>query len=210
MTAATDSTDIEAEDTTDGKGKRTRERTRGEAFIMRVAAEHRRRATAQLRHWQPGTIDPAMIAITRDATPAEYPAWALTAKLFVTTNTQSPTAKWYGFHGNGIGRWAFWAKPRQGSGKPDPQMERMIAALTRATTFDDVAQLLTGLARATSRTTPDWRVVLADLTEWCDPSRRDAVRYRWAQGFYTPTEAEAKDTATDETTAETETETEHS
>ena len=93
-------------------------------------------------------------------------------------------------------------------------MERMIAALARDH-VDDVAELLTGLARATSRTTPDWRVVSAprSLTEWCDPSRRDAVPIPLGRRASTPQlKPEAKDAARQpsQTTAETETETEHS
>lgn len=165
--------------------KATRPITRESAFIRRVAAAHHAGGTAALRRWRPGDIDASVIALTQDATPQEYPAWALVAKLFILTN-RGGEESWYGENGNGIGRWAFWAKPRDNTGKADRQMERILTTLTRAESFDEIARALTALATATTQTTPNWHKVLTEVVAWTDPSQRGAVRYRWAQDFYTP------------------------
>ncbi len=178
------------------------EPSREVAFIRRLIAAHHSGGSAQLRRWQPGTVDVAMIALTQDATVQEYPAWALTAKLFVTLNTKDPTKELFGYGGTGIGKWAFFSKPRLDSGAPNPQAERILNALIRAQTFEALDQAMTALARMTTDTLPGWFRVLDELTQWCDPQRRDAVRYRWAQDFHTPYKRapKSKDTSTGEDT----------
>lgn len=171
--------------TTTTTGEPAKEVSREAAYLRRVMAAHHDGSTAALRRWRPGTFDPAVVALTQDATPTEYDSWALAGKLFVLTS-RGPSDTWLGENNNGIGRWTYWAKPRDSDGKLDPQAERIIKTITRTESFTVLAQALTGLAAMTTQTTPNWLKVLRELTAWQDPSMRTQVRYVWAQDFYTP------------------------
>lgn len=170
--------------TTESKAE-SRSDTREAELMRRVYRAHKKGDTTHLRRWRPGVVDVNVIALTQDASPREYPVWALTAKLFVLVG-RGLEETWVNRkgRGTGIGRWAYFAKPRN-NGKADPQCERLLVSLTRAETLDEVHDALVALASVSTQA-PDWFQVLNELTEWTYPHRREQVRYRWAQQFHTP------------------------
>lgn len=160
-----------------------RELTREDRFIGRLAAAHYSRTIGSLMHWHPGQIDTRVIAITQDASEEEYTPWALAAKAFALFHAGRRDAR-YGHAGTGIGGWA-----RRVDADP-VAVERLITALTRAQAPLDLDRALTVLARMSPRSPrfcPHWQTVLAELTGWADPTRRDHVRFTWARDYYTYT-----------------------
>lgn len=155
-------------------------------FILRLAHAHRNRALSALLRWNYPTVDRQVIALTQDASRADYLLYAQVGKAFATWHS-GKTDVHYGKGGTGLGRAMRQIGRPGGYGPSDPAAVRTIAALLEATTT-------TRLACALDRTfahlrgvdhPPHWTTLVADLRDWTNPETRDDVRFRWGQQFYT-------------------------
>lgn len=156
---------------------------RDERYVRRLAHAHKSRSAglAAARRWRPGVIDHRIAELTcldtEPASAAEYPSWAQTAKLFALWHGGRSQVG-YGYAGDGIGRWAHQL------GVGDLSAERLIARITAATTPAALDTALSALAARRTPRPPHWQTVLAELTGWADPTKRDAIRFSWSRDFY--------------------------
>jgi hypothetical protein len=77
-------------------------------------------------------------------------------------------------------------------GIKDPATKRTHELLLLAATWTQLNKVLVQIAKALKTTstgapwdTPNWEQLHADLTRWCDPNQRNAVRLEWGQGLVT-------------------------
>ena len=131
------------------------------------------------RRWTPGTVDPRMVAITRDAvTPEEVAAFPLVAVAYAEHTPHGVARR--GVGGANIGR-----QLRRRGGTNDPASVRALDRLVTATTATDLhAALRAAAVLIKGQPSPDWDLTAREVTDWMAPATRDRARLAWARGFY--------------------------
>ncbi|QHE72600.1 type I-E CRISPR-associated protein Cse2/CasB [Rhodococcus sp. WAY2] len=147
---------------------------------------HRAKRLSALRRWEYPTVDRAVIAVTEGADEDDYLLYALAGKAFTIWHSGRSDVH-YGKTGTGLGR-AMRQLGRAGAyGPRDPRAERALATLLDADTPHRLAAALDSVMAAVSGVDhpPHWETLISDLRDWHNPTRRDQVRLRWGQQFYT-------------------------